>query len=298
MPKASMPEPPLWTLLELVKWTTDYLQTHGIERARSDAEILLARTVGLRRIDLYLNHDQPLGKDELAGFKSVIKRRIAREPVAYITGRRGFWSLDLAVDPSVLIPRPETECLVESVLPFLDAPAGAPKRVLDLGTGSGAIVLALAHAHPEHRYLAMDRSLAAVRTARQNARQLGLDDHIDWWCADWDAALSPGRARFDLIVSNPPYVRRGDIDALQPEVRLYEPRLAIDGSDDGLSCLRQIISSAYRYLAAGGWLALEMGCDQKEDVRALVDRAGRYGGLRVIKDYSGLDRIVLATMAS
>ncbi len=297
MPKDSMAEPPLWTLLELVKWTTDYFQAHGIDSARSDAEILLARSMGLRRIDLYLNHDQPLGKAELAGFKSLIKRRIAREPVAYITGMRGFWSLELGVNPSVLIPRPETECLVESVLPFLDQSAGAPKRVLDLGTGSGAIVLALAHAHPEHRYLAMDRSVAAVRTARQNARQLGLDHHIDWFCADWDTALSPGRARFDLIVSNPPYVRRGDIDGLQPEVRLHEPRLALDGSGDGLDCLRCIVSSAHRYLSSGGWLAVEMGCDQASDVQAMVAETGRYGGFRVIKDYSGLDRIAVVTRA-
>jgi release factor glutamine methyltransferase len=297
MPKASMPEPPLWTLLELFTWTPDYFHTHGIENARNEAEILLAATLGLRRIDLYLNHDQPLGQDELADFKAVVKRRIAREPVAYITGRRGFWSLDLAVNPAVLIPRPETECLVESVLPFLNAPAGAPKHVLDLGTGSGAIVLALAHAHPEHRYLAMDRSPAALCTARHNARRLGLDHRIDWWCADWDAALSPDRARFDLIVSNPPYVRRGDIAHLQPEVRLHEPRLALDGSDDGLASLRQIIFAAHRYLATGGWLALEMGCDQKADVQAMVDGTGRYDGFRVIQDYSGRDRIVVVTRA-
>ena len=298
MPKASMPDPPRWTLLELVKWTTGYFDDHGIDNARSEAETLLAAALGLRRIDLYLNHDQPLGKAELADFKSVVKRRIAREPTAYITGTSGFWSLELAVNPAVLIPRPETECLVESVLPFLDAPAGAPKRVLDLGTGSGAIVLALAHAHPEHRYLAMDRSLAALDTARHNSRRLGLERCIDWWCADWDAALSPDRARFDLIVSNPPYVRRADIAHLQPEVRLHEPRLALDGSDDGLACLQQIILSAHRYLTTGGWLALEMGCDQKSDVQAIVDGTGRYDGFRVVKDYSGLDRIVVATKAS
>ena len=138
MPKAPMPDSETWTLLRLVRWTTGYFQDHGIESARSEAEILLAHCLGVRRIDLYLNHDKPLTEAELGNFKTLIKRRISREPLAYITGSREFWSLLLAVGPSVLIPRPETECLVEAVLPVLDDPAGKPKRVLDLGTGCGS----------------------------------------------------------------------------------------------------------------------------------------------------------------
>ena len=293
MPNPSMAKRAPWTPLELVRWTAGYFNDHQIESARSEAEILLAHTLGSRRIDLYLNHDQPLCDHELARFKSYIRRRINREPVAYITGEREFWSLELAVNPSVLIPRPETECLVEAVLPFLDAPGGSPKRVLEWGTGSGAIVIALAHEHPEHRYLAMDRSVGALRTARQNARTHGVDDRIAWFCGDWDAALVPGREAFDLIVSNPPYIRSGDLEGLQSEIRCHEPGLALDGSGDGLACLRHIIASSHGYLLPGGILALEMGYDQSTDVQAMADEVGQYGPPRILKDYSGLDRVVV-----
>ncbi len=293
MPNVSTDKPSPWTTLDLVKWTTGYFRDRQVESARSEAEILLAHTLKARRIDLYLNHDQPLCEDELKRFKSLIKRRVDGEPVAYITGTREFWSLTLAVNPSVLIPRPETECLVEAVLPFLDGHAGSMKRILEMGVGSGAIVIALAHEHPEYRYVAMDRSAAAVKTARQNARKHRVDHRIDWFCGNWDAALVPDRETFDLIVSNPPYIRSRDIDGLQPEIRIHEPRMALDGDGDGLACLRRIIRSAHRFLTAGGMLALEMGYHQAADVRSLSEATGAYQAFRVVKDYSGLDRIVL-----
>jgi release factor glutamine methyltransferase len=218
----------------LVRWTAGYFKDHQIESARSEAEILLAHCLGARRIDLYLNHDQPLCDDELARFKALIKRRVAREPVAYITGTREFWSLELAVNPSVLIPRPETECLVEAVLPVLDDPGRSPKRVLEMGTGSGAIVIALAHEHPEHRYVAMDRSAAALqdgpakcphapggRSHRLVLRRLGCGP-------------GAGREAFDLIVSNPPYIRSGDMNRSAAGNPPSRTRLALDGSGDGL----------------------------------------------------------------
>jgi release factor glutamine methyltransferase len=293
MPNVSTDKPSPWTTLDLVKWTAGYFRDHRVESARSEAEILLAHTLKSRRIDLYLNHDQPLSEDELKRFKSVIKRRVDGEPAAYITGTREFWSLAMAVNPSVLIPRPETECLVEAVLPFLDDPAGLPKRVLEMGVGSGAITIALAHEHPEHHYVAMDRSAAAVQTARQNARTHRVDHRIDWFCGNWDAALVPDRQTFDLIVSNPPYIRSRDINGLQPEIRNHEPRMALDGSGDGLRCIRHIIESAHRYLRTGGLIALEMGYDQKKDVQSIAGEAGLYGPARVIKDYSGLDRVAV-----
>lgn len=293
MPKASMAKTPPWTILALVKWTTGYFQDHQIESARSEAEILLAHSLDLRRIDLYLNHDQPLSEDELKRFKALIKRRVNREPLAYITGTREFWSLALAVNPSVLIPRPETECLVEAVLPFLDNPGGPLQRVLDMGTGSGAIVIALAHEHPGHRYVAMDRSLPALNTARQNARTHQVDHCIDWFCGSWDAALAAERESFDLIVSNPPYIRRADLNDLQPEIRHHEPAAALDGNADGLAWLRLIIDSAHRHLKVGGRLALEMGCDQAADVQSLSAAVGRYHPPRILKDYSGLDRVAV-----
>ncbi|WP_319408655.1 peptide chain release factor N(5)-glutamine methyltransferase [uncultured Desulfosarcina sp.] len=293
MPNALTDKPSPWTVLDLVKWTTGYFGDHQIESARIEAEILLAHTLGARRIDLYLNYDQPLCEDELRRFKALIKRRVDGEPVAYITGIREFWSMPLAVNPSVLIPRPETECLVEAVLPFLDNPPGLTKRVLEMGAGSGAIVIALAREHPESHFVAMDRSLAALQTARQNARTHKLDHRIDWFCGSWESALVPDRETFDLIVSNPPYIRSGDISILQPEIRNYEPRIALDGRGDGLGCLRPIIQSAHRFLRPGGLIALEMGCDQAADVRSLSEATGAYEGFRVVKDYSGLDRVAL-----
>ena len=293
MPNASTPKLSPWTTLDLVKWTAGYFRDHQVESARSEAEILLAHTLGVRRIDLYLNHDQPLCEDELKRFKALIKRRVDGEPVAYITGTREFWSLALAVNPSVLIPRPETECLVEAVLPFLDENAGSPKRVLEMGTGSGAIIIALAHEHPEHRYVAMDRSAAALPMARQNAREHKVDHRIDWFCGNWDAALVPDRETFDLIVSNPPYIRSGDMNGLQPEIRNHEPRVALDGSGDGLKWIRHIIESAHRYLRAGGLVALEMGYDQGLDIRSIARKAGQYEPVRIIKDYSGHDRVAV-----
>ncbi|BBO79285.1 release factor glutamine methyltransferase [Desulfosarcina widdelii] len=288
-----MPEPETWTLLRLVRWTTGYFQEHDIESARSEAEILLAHCLGMRRIDLYLNHDKPLTEAELANFKALIKRRIARVPLAYITGSREFWSLPLAVGPSVLIPRPETECLVEAVLPVLDDPDGQPKRVLDLGTGSGAITIALAHEHPEHCYVAMDRYPSALKIARQNARTHRVDHCIQWFCGDFYASLADRGDGFDLIVSNPPYICSGDMAALQPEIRLHEPVSALDGGEDGLLYLRQIIASSHDYLKGGGLLALEMGCDQADAVRSIANDVGCYVSVRVIKDYSGLDRIAV-----
>jgi release factor glutamine methyltransferase len=293
MPNASMDRRSQWTPMELVKWTAGYFKDHQIESARSEAETLLAHTLGIRRIDLYLNHDQPLCDNELARFKSTIKRRVNLEPVAYITGVREFWSLEMAVNPAVLIPRPETECLVEAVLPFLEAHTGTPKRVLEMGTGSGAIVIALAHEHPAHRYVAMDRSMDALLTARKNARKHGVGDRISWFCGSWTSALSPPREGFDLIVSNPPYIRSGDMNGLQSEIRNHEPRMALDGSDDGLACLRHIIESAHRYLCPGGLVALEMGYDQKTDILAIAAAVGQYDPPRIVKDYSGHDRIAV-----
>jgi release factor glutamine methyltransferase len=282
-----------WTVLGLVRWTTDYFSRHRLDSARSEAEILLAHCLGVRRIDLYLNHDQPLCEDELKRFKTLIQRRVAGEPAAYITGIREFWSLEFMVGPAVLIPRPETECLVEAVLPYLDRNGRDRQRVLDMGTGSGAIVVALAHEHPEHRYVAMDRSLAALQLALRNARRHQVDRRIDWYCGDWDAPLKPDEDMFDLIVSNPPYIRHGEIDGLQREIRNHEPRMALDGSGDGLACLEGIVRSAHRYLRPGGWLALEIGCDQAAAVTVMADDSDRYLAPRIVRDYSGRDRVVV-----
>jgi len=286
-----------WNIVKLLKWTTSYFKSHGIDSPRATAEILLAHILKLKRIDLYLRYDQPLCSDELTRFKALIKRRVNREPVAYIVGVKEFWSMDFIVTRNVLIPRPETECLVEAAISVLhqDSKQNAKdksRRVLELGTGSGAIILALASQGTEHLFFASDRSLQAVALAKENAGRHGLDKAVDFFCGDWLAPLSDDRHRFDMIISNPPYIRTGAIGRLQPEIYKFEPIAALDGDEDGLLCLRLIIDNAYRYLNPGGSLILEIGHDQKTDVKKTIDRCGNYEKVVVKKDYSGWDRVI------
>jgi release factor glutamine methyltransferase len=286
-----------WNIVKLLKWTTSYFKSHGIDSPRATAEILLAHILKLKRIDLYLRYDQPLCSDELTRFKALIKRRVNREPVAYIVGVKEFWSMDFIVTSKVLIPRPETECLVEAAISVLQQNSkqnakDKSRRVLELGTGSGAIILALASQCTEHLFFASDRSLQAVALAQENAGRHGLDKAVDFFCGDWLTALSDDRHRFDMIISNPPYIRTRAIGRLQPEIYKFEPIAALDGDEDGLLCLRLIIDSAYRYLNPGGSLILEIGHDQKTDVKKIIDRCGNYEKIVFKKDYSGWDRVV------
>lgn len=284
---------PLWTVLKILQWTAAYLKSHHIENPRAAAEILLAYVLKTDRVSLYVRYDQPLGKQELQQFKSLIQRRIQREPVAYITGIRGFWSMDLQVNPDVLIPRPETECLVEAVLEDLSGNPGLkPRRILDLGTGSGTIILALASQLRQDHFFASDRSFAAVLLARKNARQHQLDGQVHFFCADWMEALKVGKARFDIILSNPPYVRTDQIAGLEPEVSKFEPFPALNGGSDGLECLRLIVRDAHRYLKPGGRLFLEIGFDQREDLQNIIQHNGNYSEIIFKQDYAGLDRVV------
>jgi release factor glutamine methyltransferase len=293
-----MPNPPPvanleWTVLKVLLWAASYLKARGIDSPRATAEILLAHALQTERVQLYVRHDQPLEKTELAVFKALLQRRLRREPVAYIVGWKGFWTLELKVTPEVLIPRPETESLVEAALAALRLLAhGRPARVLDLGTGSGAIVLALASEAAGHRYFASDLSPAAAAVARRNAEASGISDRVFFWAADWFSALKPVRAVFDLIVSNPPYVASGAFDELQPEIVQHEPRLALDGDADGLRSYRAIIGEAHRYLRPGGGLLLEIGCDQGRSVQQMAEQSGHYERFGCSRDYSGRDRVV------
>jgi release factor glutamine methyltransferase len=281
-----------WTILRLLSWTSEYFASHDIENPRADAEILLAHSLGLRRIDLYVQHDKPLTSEELTLFRGMVRRRGRREPVAYITGEKEFWSLPLKVTPEVLIPRPETECLVEAALEILSKDKTARAgRVLDLGTGSGAIVLSLATERPHDVLVAVERSPAALAIARENAGRHGLASRIRFLKGDWFDPLDQGET-FDLIVSNPPYVRRDDIGNLQPEVSRFEPVPALDGGPDGAECLAQIIQTAPRYLRPSGSLLMEMGYDQAALLEGVARKAGCYEEPVFLKDYSGLDRVV------
>ncbi|MFH0995505.1 MAG: peptide chain release factor N(5)-glutamine methyltransferase [Pseudomonadota bacterium] len=285
-----------WTILNLLKWATGYFTSHGIDSPRASAEILLAALLNLKRIDLYLRYDQPLLKSELSGFKSLIKRRINREPVAYIIGKKEFWSLDLVVNPNVLIPRPDTETLVEAALNCLgpvDSPANSSGRVLELGTGSGAIVLALASERPAYRYIATDISLKALGIARINAGRHQLASLVSFVAGNWLDPFSPNDPVFDMILSNPPYIPSEDIAGLQPEINRFEPLLALDGRIDGLHAIRQIIFSAHPLLKPRGVLLLEMGFNQKEAVIRLIQHCGYYHPFQIIKDYAGHDRVAV-----
>jgi len=284
---------PVWTIQKVLQWAASYFRSKEIDSPRATAEILLAHTLKNERIDLYLNYDKPLLSDELQQFKTLLKRRIQREPVAYILGSKEFWSMDLAVTPDVLIPRPETECLVEAALKHLTFESGLPpKRVLELGTGSGAIVIALAAQNENHVFLASDQSINAIEIASANAKRHGLGERIAFFAGDWLGALDPIRCSLDMIVSNPPYIPQNVFPQLQPEISLFEPISALDGGDDGLSCLTEIIESAHAYLQPGGLLMLEIGHDQKKDVHHIIAAGDLYDEVIFSKDYGGYDRVV------
>jgi release factor glutamine methyltransferase len=270
--------------------TESYFKEHSIDSPRLTAELLLAHSLGLRRLDLYLQYDRPLQQNELSNYKTLIRRRIQNEPVAYIIGEKGFFESDFEVAGEVLIPRPETEILVEEALRILNAGSGSPgaKRVLELGTGSGAIIVSLAKAAPCHLYMANDISLSALGIAKKNACRI-VGNRIGFFAGNWFSSLKD-RSGFDLIVSNPPYIPLADIGGLAPEIRTYEPQIALDGGEDGLSCFRTIFREAHRCLVPGGILLLEMGFDQKENLEHLLNLYPEYESIEFIKDLSGHNR--------
>jgi len=286
-----------WTIHKLLKWTDSYFKSHNIESPRASAEIILAHALSLKRIDLYIQYDQPLIDEELALFKSLIRRRIKKEPVAYIVGEKEFWSMSLEITRDVLIPRPETECLVEAALKFLpnnssDNSSDTRKTILELGTGTGAITLALASERPDNMYFASDRSQKALEVAERNAKQHVEKGEISFICGDWFGPFKEKSILFDMILSNPPYIKTGTIPLLQPEIREYEPFAALDGDKDGLGSIRHILHTACSYLADNGVIFLEIGHDQKEEVLKIVESCGTYDNFCCFKDYSANDRVV------
>lgn len=285
----------IWTILEILRWTTTYFKSHHIEQSRAAAEMLLAHALGVERIDLYIQYERSLTAEELERFKRFIQRRIRREPVAYIIGRKEFWSMDLKVTPDVLIPRPETESLVEVVLKTVrTAPKQAPLRVLDLGTGSGAIVLAIASEWPGQNFYAVDRSGKALAVAQDNARAHALDKAITFLQGDWFGPVHDLGGCFDVIVSNPPYISSHEFEALPPEIARHEPRDALLGGSDGLDAIRLIIRQAPEHLVPGGWLFFEIGHDQWAAVDLLISETKLYSDWAVTKDYGGHNRVVRA----
>jgi release factor glutamine methyltransferase len=266
----------LWTIQRLRDWTCDYLQKYGSATPRLDADLLLGEVLKLPRLQLLLRLEQLVSKEELAQFKGLVKRRAAREPVAYILGKRAFHDLELRVDARVLVPRPETESLVDEVLLFLKDPAAPAGPVLDLCTGSGAIALAVAKSlkqrQQERAIVATDVSEAALAVARENAALLELE--VEFLPGDlWDAM--PDDRRFAVIASNPPYVLHDVIAGLEPDVRAWEPHLALDGGADGLDVLRRIAAQVAQRLVPGGLLVVELGSPAQG--RAMVELLAEHG---------------------
>jgi len=260
-----------WTVLELLRWTTEHFRSRGIEGARLDAECLLAHALETERLQLYLDFDKPVAPVERARFRELVKRRAdERVPVALLTGRREFWSLPLRVTPDVLVPRPETETLVEVALRLLPDPESAA-HILDVGTGCGAIALALAKERPKARITATDISEAALAVARKNAAELGFENRIRFLLGN---GFEPVRGeRFDLIASNPPYLSGREAPALPPELA-YEPREALFAGAEGTELLRRIVDGARELLEAGGFLAVEVAPQQAPEMTEWLASAG------------------------
>lgn len=273
-----------WTIVRILEWTATYFREQGIESARLDAELLLAELLDLDRVGLYLQYDRPLNAVELTAYKGVVKRRATREPLAYILGKREFWSLPILVTPAVLVPRADTEVLVEEALNYLESGGS----VLEIGTGSGAIAVAIAHEKPEVQVEAIDISSEALAVALQNAELNGVSERICFRQEDL-AQLTGGP--YNMIVSNPPYIPESDWEGLMPEVRDHEPHLALFAGLDGLSAYRKIVEQAADRLVPGGWLLFEVGIHQSEPVVALL-RAAYFDHVTVRDDYAGIPRVV------
>lgn len=281
-----------WTILKLIKWTADYLSKKGINTARLDAELMLAYLLKTDRTHLYMNFDQPLNKDELTNFKKLLERRAKHEPLQYITGEQEFWSLPFKVSPSVLIPRPETELLVEESIKELSKsfPEDESIEILDIGTGSGALVAALASEIKEAHLTGVDISSEAAKLARENIEANNLSSSVSILEGD---LFEPVKDKsFHLIVSNPPYIPRGDLDSLQPEVAEFEPLSALDGGDDGLDYYHRIIPESLKYLIPGGWLMLEHGKGQSADIISIFKERDAFTDIESINDLAGIDRVV------
>ncbi|MBF0162894.1 MAG: peptide chain release factor N(5)-glutamine methyltransferase [Magnetococcales bacterium] len=282
--------PATWTIRTLLAWSTPWLGQRGIDSPRLDGELLLAKALGLRRIDLFLDPHRPLTPTELGAFKALIVRRAAREPVAHILGMREFWGIEFESSGAALIPRPETELLVETVLAhFPDR--STPLAILEPCVGSGALLCALLKEYPQAEGVGSDLSAEALALARCNVERCGHAARVTLVEGDLDASVAEER-EFDVVVVNPPYIASGELEGLQPEVRDWEPRLALDGGADGLVLLKRLPALFRRRMRSGGVAVTEIGYDQGEAVVALFRRDG-FEGVELLRDYHRLPRAVV-----
>jgi release factor glutamine methyltransferase len=285
------------TVFEILNWSADYLKDHQIENPRLNAEMLLAHAFNLSREGLYNHFKSQVKKEEKETLEGLISRRISGEPLQYILGHQEFWSIDFKVDPHVLIPRAETELLVEQALLILsEGPFKSPPFVLEIGTGSGAIAISLAKEMTDIFLVAVDISKDALLLAKENAASSGVLHQIQFVNGNLFDPFRFLREKepFDLILSNPPYIPFPEIEELAKEVRDYEPIIALNGGEDGLAFHRTMISKAPFYLKEGGWLLLEVGYSQGRKVSELIEKEGDFLTPQCLRDLSGIERVVEA----
>jgi release factor glutamine methyltransferase len=284
-------------VLELLNWSTNCLEDYQIENPRLNAELLLARSLNLSREGLYMNLQDQLKEGDKEALERLIQRRISGEPLQYILEHQEFWSIGLKVDSRVLIPRPETELLVEqSLLILSESRFKRTPYILEIGTGSGAIAMAMAKERKDAFLVATDLSRGALLLAKENARSAGLQHRIEFVNGDLfePFRVLKKKGPFDLVLSNPPYVNRHEIHSLAKEVKDYEPIMALDGGEDGLEFYRCIISQAPFYLRRGGWILLEIGQGQSVRVSKLMEEGGHFLNPECVPDLSGIERVVKA----
>ena len=284
----STPTEQPWTVRRVLDWTRGHFDKQQVDDPRLTSELLLSHVLTLPRVKLYMDLDRPLAKDELATYRALIQRRIAGEPTQYLVGAREFYGRRFVVDARVLIPRSETELLVEAVLRELKK--DVPSRVLDLCTGSGCIAVTLAAERPQASVWATDLMPGALEVAKKNAEALQVDSRVTFFQGDLFGPVPEG-ATFDVIVSNPPYVKTGDLKTLQREVQ-QEPREALDGGVDGVALIARVIEGALPRLKPGGLLALEIGEDEGSVVRELLQQAG-YRDVKIEKDLARHERMAM-----
>lgn len=278
----------VWTIGSILKWTGQYFAEKGVESPRLDAEVLLSHVLGKERIYLYVHFDEPLQADEIARYKDMIKKRALRMPVAYIIGYKEFMGLEFTVSPAVLIPRPDTEILVEAVIERLKEKESV--NFVDIGTGSGAIVLSLLANLPQAVGSTVDISEAAIEVAKGNAEKFGVTSRVSFFHGDVYSSVKD--QLFDAIISNPPYIPDADIEGLQPEVK-REPHGALAGGTDGLDFYRKLVHEGVNLLKTGGFMAFEVGIHQAAAVAKLAEAFAELGEVSIVKDYGGIERVVI-----
>lgn len=287
-----MPPEESWTIGRLLTWTAEFLKKKGSDSPRLDAEVMLAHVLGFERVQLYTHFEDVVGERARGEYRDLVRRRSEGAPVAYLVGRKEFYSLRFDVSPAVLIPRPETEFVV---MEFLAAVKEIEEPMaVDVGTGSGCIAVACAKHKPGARFAAIDASADALEVARRNAARHAVADRIEFLEGDFLAPLA-GRPAVDVIVSNPPYITSAEVEALDPGVRDFEPRLALDGGVDGLDAYRRIAAQAPPLLKSGGRLILEIGFSQDAEVAAIVEASSGLRFSATVRDLQGHPRVILAT---